>query len=139
MAETRNVPAFFIIPAAIVLFEGSHTLWIISMILNDVTLQQTRQLDEPVPKPGWFWNRLYKKAPVCRRARDRSGNPGANRGAVCEELERIARSGRRPDAPPFIRFLREAFAGGHAMPPVRRDTLNVSHAFPGAQSFLKNP
>jgi chromosomal replication initiator protein len=28
------------------------------------------------------------------RARDRSGNPGANRGAVCEELERIARSGR---------------------------------------------
>jgi hypothetical protein len=36
------------------------------------------------------------------RARDRSGNTGANRGAVCEELERIARSARlnkRADAP----------------------------------------
>jgi hypothetical protein len=47
--------------------------------------------------PGAPWTALQPHALIRHgrriraRARDRSGNPGANRGAVCEELERIAR------------------------------------------------
>jgi hypothetical protein len=38
------------------------------------------------------------------RARDRSGNPGANRAAVCEELERIARFPAQPEMRPILSF-----------------------------------